>query len=576
MIRLAPLCAAAASAVLVGGASSSGPPAPGPACKDCPNIVLLLTDDQDELIGGWDDMVSTKRRVQREGVRATEFRIHTPICAPSRAELQSGRYFHNIVSAEETPSPAVSGGAAYQMDLGKVWPHVFPTTLRRERGYVNGLFGKCMNYGCGVNTEGGFNTRPELDLHLMGAFDRWFEGTTYYNGTFFDNRAANCSWPWKAENGCTTTTLAGSREWAGRGDGYATATLGNLTVEWIHEVAGKGRPFFVYYAPHAPHSPATPASWYADDAHCNARIAPRFPNWNYSGTVHSGRECSLAPPSPLAWESEFHDLVSCQPYYDAADARAIDHLAANRCKTLLSVDDSYNGILQALEDTGVAEQTYVLVTSDHGYNLGHHMLPSAKFLLYEHSLRIPMLFRGPGIPRNAAIDTLATQVDLAPTILGLAGVATPAIMDGRSLVANLVTEVGPGAGAAVPGSVARHLAAGGGAEAAVVRTSTFHEYYSQGPWNQTTPDLRPLDDWSNTWMGVTYRGDRGAYKYGVYQPTGKQSHFDNPWMYEMFDLNRDPYELRNIFNESLRHDPSLVAMLNRTAYDWLKCKGSEC
>ena len=65
------------------------------------------------------------------------------------------------------------------------------------------------------------------------------------------------------------------------------------------------------------------------------------------------------------------------------------------------------------------EHTYILVTSDHGYNLGQHMLPSNKFLLYEHSLRIPMLFMGPGIAAGSSIDFLGTQVDLAPTILSM-------------------------------------------------------------------------------------------------------------------------------------------------------------
>jgi arylsulfatase A-like enzyme len=53
---------------------------------------------------------------------------------------------------------------------------------------------------------------------------------------------------------------------------------------------------------------------------------------------------------------------------------------------------------------GLLTKTYFLVTSDHGYNLGHHRLPSNKFLLYDHSLRIPMVFKGPGIVAGSNLE----------------------------------------------------------------------------------------------------------------------------------------------------------------------------
>jgi len=74
---------------------------------------------------------------------------------------------------------------------------------------------------------------------------------------------------------------------------------------------------------------------------------------------------------------------------------------------------------------GQLDNTYALLSSDHGYNLGHHMLPSNKFLLYDHSLRIPMVIMGPGITPNSSNAFLGTQVDLAPTMLGS---AKPALM----------------------------------------------------------------------------------------------------------------------------------------------------
>jgi len=563
LLGLATMCAA------------NGPPPAGKACTDCPNIVLLLTDDQDELIGGWKGPMSqTEATIRPAGVFATEFRIHTPICAPSRSELQSGRYYQNIVSAELTPSSTVSPGAINQLDLAKVWPNAFFTKLRREKGYTTGLFGKCMNGECGVNTEAGFNTKPDMDLHQMGAFDVWFEGTGYQNGKFYDNRAEGCKWPWNS-TACHTKTSVGGK-WAGRGDGYLTATLGNLTVEWIHEVANGPRPFFVYFAPHAPHAPATPSAWYAENTMCDAIESPRLPNWNYSGVTQT--TCSESPPAGDPWwwgATDFHELVSCQPYYTEADAKVVDALARNRCRTLLTVDDAYAAIYQALADTGVMDNTYVFITSDHGYNLGHHMLPQDKFLIYEHSLKIPLVVTGPGIARGGEFDVMATQVDLAPTILGLAGIATPSHMDGKSLVKELVTELDTLD--AIPASVLAHRTGLG----ALNRTATYHCYFDQGPYGTHDSQKhktkgRHLDDWSNTYIGLTYKGDEGRWKFAVYDPYGKQSGFTTPYMFELFDMDADPYELHNIYNATKAADPTLVQKLSDMTYERYHCAGQDC
>ena len=109
------------------------------------------------------------------------------------------------------------------------------------------------------------------------------------------------------------------------------------------------------FAPHAPHSPATPAKWYESGTPCDTIISPRTPDYNYSGPVRT--ECSAQPPSgpaPFGHEdvwwfggTNFSELTSCQPYFDAKDEAQIDDLAQKRCKALLSVDDSYAGIVSA-------------------------------------------------------------------------------------------------------------------------------------------------------------------------------------------------------------------------------------
>ena len=208
-----------------------------------------------------------------------------------------------------------------------------------------------------------------------------------------------------------------------------------------------------------------------------------------------------------------------------------------------------------------------------------------------------MLIRGPGIKAGVTLDYLGTNVDLAPTMLGLAGLDTPASMDGRSIVPLIVTETnattppnngnaagggGGGGGvdenenldtvAAVPASVLRHLER---AEVPPHRKASFHIYYNQGPWEVS--QRHPLDDWSNTYRGLAVRdkGGLGNWKYGEYAPYGKQSDFNvsSIELYELFDLDKDPYELNNVWATA---NASLKAELKAMTAKWYGCTGSEC
>lgn len=172
-------CISGAASLPVPPPPPSPPSPPGPPCKDCPNILLMFTDDQDLTIGGWDGMRQTKRLVAEQGATLTRWSIHTPICAPSRSELMSGRYFHNIKNAAFSPPERLCGsGAVGHIDLdNKVYPYTYANTLRTKLGYTTGLFGKCMNGGC----------KNPAAMH--GAFDRWFEGTSYQGGTYYDNES---------------------------------------------------------------------------------------------------------------------------------------------------------------------------------------------------------------------------------------------------------------------------------------------------------------------------------------------------------------------------------------------------
>ena len=117
------------------------------------------------------------------------------------------------------------------------------------------------------------------------------------------------------------------------------------TVEWLKKVADQGRPWVVYFAPHAPHSPATPPAWYKDA--CPNVTSPRTPNFDWIGTK----------------PNEFHNLIARQNPFDDEDRAGIDKLARKRCQCLLAMDDTYAGIISAVEELGQLDKTFIFITS---------------------------------------------------------------------------------------------------------------------------------------------------------------------------------------------------------------------
>ena len=214
--------------------------------------------------------------------------------------------------------------------------------------------------------------------------------------------------------------------------GYTTSIIANKSLEWLDLVAGASArrgadgalatPFLLVLAPKAPHYAATPAPWYERGTWVDHERAPRTESYGVDPARLAGHHALIARQGPLT----------------ADERNAIDRLFRKRWKSLLSVDDAVVALAGALDRHALWDSTYVFVTSDHGYNLGQHNLPSCKYQVYDHAVRVPMMVRGPGVPRGVHFTQPASHVDLAPTLLALAGLDPAAIqgplIDGKSLL----------------------------------------------------------------------------------------------------------------------------------------------
>ena len=178
----------------------------------------------------------------------------------------------------------------------------------------------------------------------------------------------------------------------------------------------------------------------------------------------------------------------------------------NYFRCISAADDNLVKLLKCLDDLGLTENTVVIFASDNGFYNGEHQLGD-KRSCYDESLRIPMLVRYPKtVPKGKVRDEMVLNIDLAPTLLEFAGVSIPSSMQGKSWVPLLENK------------------------STQWRKSFLAEYFYERPYT-TTPTVLALRT-DNTKL-ITYPGH-------------------DQWT-ELFDLAHDPYEIKNLAQDSASH-----------------------
>ena len=373
-------------------ADSEKPPASigeAAAAKARPNIVVIETDDQ--ALESMRVMDNVNSLVGDRGVTFTNSLVNYSLCCPSRATFLTGQYAHNHgVLSNKAPN---GGFSRFQALHGNnnlaVW--------LRQAGYYTAMIGRYLN---------GYVFHP---LVPQGWSDWRAAANQKVYGYTLD------------ENG----TLV--RYGQNRAD-FKDDVLTGKAVGLVARRAARARPFFLWLTYSAPHVSEPPKPHPPFDCGAAPQPAPRH--------AHAFDAAPLPRP-PNFNEPDVSDKpakIRDRPRLSANQTTDIRRRYRCELESLLSVDDGVKKIVDALRAKRALRNTVLIYTSDNGYFHGEHRIPKDKQHIYEESVRVPLMMRGPGIPQGVRIGVLAINADLAPTIVDLANADAGLSMDGRSLI----------------------------------------------------------------------------------------------------------------------------------------------
>ncbi len=497
-----------------------------------PNFIVIQTDDQtlDGLYASYKPyagapairaMPNTLDMIAKRGETFNRYYVSYPLCCPSRVSLLTGRYAHNHgVKGNVQPNGGYSGFAARG-----AFAHNLAVWLQNA-GYKTIHIGKFLNgYG-----EAPYSNPTEVppgwsSWHTVEAAD----STHFYYGYELNNNGVvdgpygdpgnleTREYPVKDSPGCPFAPTNGLPCY------YETDKLTEIATDELAETPVE-QPFYLqldYTAPHGdfrrPAGPEPP---------------PRYENLFKGARVPHGRSEGFDEGN-VADKPRF---IREAPHLTLDDKHTYRVYWDKQLEALRGIDDGVKQIIDTLGAEGRLRNTYILYTSDNGFFFGEHRLIGGKFLAYEPSTHLPFLIRGPGIQPGSSSGELSMNIDIAPTVLALAGVEADKSIDGRSMVpylenpslrsrrpllfesfvqTNDVEQQGAidqpgdqsGGEAARSSALGRELQRRGGASASLLAPPKNYEGIRLGP-----------------------------YKY-IAWPDGEK---------ELYDINRDPYELNNI------------------------------
>jgi arylsulfatase A-like enzyme len=373
-----------------------------------PNILLIFSDDHAaHAVGCYGSKINqtpSLDRIARQGMRFSNCLCTNALCGPSRAVVLTGKYSHlngffkngDRFDGSQQTMPKLLHGAGYQTAIiGKWHLETDPTGF----DYWNILIGQ----------------------------------GPYYNPPMIEN---------------------GTRR---KYEGYTTDVITDLTLDFLQHKRQPDRPFLVMYQHKAPHR-----EWQPDPKRFGLYKDAKIPEPDnlfddYSGRGKAARtqemtiarhlndlDLKLTPPKGLtdaqlapwlaAYNEENEAFQKAGLEGDALVRWRYQRYIKDYLRCIAAIDDNVGRVLDYLDESGLADNTVVIYSSDQGFFLGEHGWFDKRFM-YEESLRMPLMVRWPGKTKPGSINhELVSNLDFAETLLEMAGVAVPSDMQGRSLV----------------------------------------------------------------------------------------------------------------------------------------------
>ncbi len=443
------------------------------SAKEPRNIILILTDDHryDALSFMGHPFLETPNldRLAKDGAHFQNAFVTTSLCSPSRASILTGLYAHNH-RVVDNYNP---------VDENLLF---FPQLLQKA-DYETGFIGKW---------HMGDEERPQR------GFDHWvsFKGQGIYWPHEEGLKVKGRYVPQAYRSGINVNGKNVDQK------GYITDELTDYAVDWLESLE-KDQPYFLYLSHKAVHADFLPPN----------RFAYRYEDEEF--------------PLPKTWADDpdaFRDVpmwVKNQrnsrhgvefAYYTDLD---LENYYKRYCETVLAVDESTGRLLDLLEKRGELESTLVIYLGDNGFLFGEHGLID-KRCAYEESVRIPMMMHCPEIiDAGTTVPEVVANIDVAPTLLEVAGIEAPEVMNGRSFLP---------------------LAKGEDVE---WRDFLLYEYYWERNYPQT-PTMHAL-------IGNRYKYIR---YHGIWDTD------------ELYDIESDPFERINLINAP-DHAERIEAMNHR-------------
>jgi arylsulfatase A-like enzyme len=361
-----------------------------------PNIVLLFTDDQRfdtiNALGNPDIVTPNLDKLVSRGTTFTHAHIMGgtcgAVCMPSRAMLHSGRSLFRLEnSGRNIPEE-----------------HVTLAETLRANGYQTFGAGKWHNGR--QSYARGFTAGAEI--FFGGMMDHW--NVPAYNFDpegKYDSTIPRCKDPlWSKE----VLQMECDHIHAGQ---HSTETIAGASIDFINNYKSND-PFFMYVSFLAPHDPRVMPQQYLDMYDLDKiKLPANFMGGHPfdNGELHiRDEELASFPRDPEAIREHIRDYYAMITHLDTHIGRIIDQL----------------------ETKGVLDNTIIILAGDNGLAVGQHGL-MGKQNMYEHSIRVPLLFAGPGIPQNEQCDSLAYLLDIYPTLCDIIGLESPDTLDGISL-----------------------------------------------------------------------------------------------------------------------------------------------